>query len=379
MIRKLNFLLIIIFISAALTGCWDFEDANKKSFILSVGIDKVDDNTEFTGEATAFVFSKGGKDTQSQQSQQSFFQYSGIGKDFESARINVDQEVTHNFYLGETRTVIFGSECAKDEIASYISRIDNLYDYRKTLIIAVSREPAKEILSNPSNRNIGTGFYVENNIKILTKNSQAIYTDFKDMLPYKRIEGTGFLLPYIGIDRGTIRYLGVAVMKNYKMADTIKINDMDGIILLLNKKPVLQENLSLEDNKNRVFLKAYMKSRKIKTDYKNDAAIINIDFNLDASLQYMYFPQKIDDDTKMELQSEISQKIKNDILKVIDKSQNEFACDVFYFAKYFRAQHPKIFKTINWQDKYINAKINVNVKTKIINTNLKDTTAKSSQ
>lgn len=379
MIKKLDFLLMIIFIFTILTGCWDFEDANKKSFILSVGIDKVAENTEITGEATVFAFSKSGKEAQSQQSQQSFFQYSGIGKDFESARMNIDQEVTHNFYLGETRAVIFGSECVKDEIASYLSRIDNLYDYRKTLIIVVSRESAKEILSQPANRNIGTGFYIENNIKILTKNSSAIYTNLKDIVPYKRIEGTGFFLPYIGIEKGTIRYLGVAVMKNYKMVDIIKITDMDGLILLLNKKPVLQENLSIEDNKNRAIFKVYVKNRKIKTDYKNNMPVINIDFDIDASLQYLYFLHPINDDMEMELQNEISEKVKNDILKVINKSQNEFACDVFDFAKYFRAQNPKIFKAINWKDKYIKAAINVNVKTKIINSNLKDTMAKSSQ
>lgn len=380
MIKRFSlFLTVIIFTFTALTGCWDFEDANKKSFILSIGIDEADNKIDITGEATAFVLSKGGKEAQSQQSQQSFFLYSGTGMDFESARMNINQELTYNFYLGEARVVVFGSECAKHEIASYLSRIDNLYDYRKSLLAVVSREPAKEMLSLPVNKNIGAGFYIENNIKILTKNSVAIYTKFADMLPYNRIEGAGFFLPYMGIEKGSIRYLGLAAINNFKMVDTVKVEDTDGILLLLNTKPVLIQDLTFEDNKNKAVFKTYVKKRNIKTDYKDNTVIINIDFDLDASLQYLYFMEPVNNNLKTELQNEISEKVKNDIIKIISRSQNELSCDTFYFYKYFRAQNPKVFKTINWQDKYVNAKVNVSVKTKIIDTNLKDTIAKSSK
>lgn len=377
MIKRFSGLLAIVLIITTLTGCWDFEDANKKSFMVSVGVDKVNDNVEITGEATAFVSTRGAKEAQSQQTQQSFFQYSGIGKDFETARLNIDQEVTHSFFLGETRTVIFGRSCAEDEIASYLSRIDNLYDYRKNLLIVISREPAKEILSFRINRNIGIGFYIENNIKTLTRNSGAIYTNLKDILPYKRIEGTGFFLPYIGIEKGSIRYLGLGVIKNYKLVDFIKIEDSDGILFLLNKKPVISEDIPLEDNKNKAVFKVYVKKRKIVTDYKENKVIINVYLNVDASLQYLYYMEPVSDDYKKELQIEISKKIKDDILKNINQSQNEYVCDAFGFFKYFRAQNPKIYKSLNWQDSYVKANVNVNINTKIINTNLKDTTAKN--
>ena len=231
MIKKFNIILMILIVISTFTGCWDSEDVNKKSFILSAGVDKVDDNVEVTGEATDFVASTGGKEAQSQQQQQSLFQYSGIGKDAESARLNIDQEVTHSFFLGETRVVVFGKSYAEDGILSYLNRIDSTYDYRKTLIIVVSREPAKEILSYPGKRNLSTGFYIEDSIKILTKNSTAIYTSTKDMLFFRNNKGVGFFIPYIGIEKESIRYLGLGVIKNFKLVDIIKLQDTEWNII----------------------------------------------------------------------------------------------------------------------------------------------------
>ncbi|MBZ9686751.1 Ger(x)C family spore germination protein [Clostridium estertheticum] len=377
MIKKFSILLIILMTIITLAGCWDFEDANKKSFILSVGVDKIDENVEITGEATAFVALRGGGEAQAQRSPQSFFQYSGIGNDIESARANIEQEVTQTFFLGETRVVVFGKSYAENGIASYLSRIDSTYDYRKNLIVVISREPAKKILSYPGNRKLGTGFYIEDNIKILTKNSAAIYTKIMDMISYKNIEGVGFFIPYIGIEKEGIRYLGLGVMKNFKLVDFIKVKDTTGILYLLNEKPILTESISLNDNKNKSIFKVFAKKRNIKTDYKNDKVIINIDLNLDASLQYQYDMKPISDENKKELQNKISENVKKDILENIDRSQNDYACDTFGFMNYFRAQNPKIYKTINWKHKYTSAEVNVNINTKIINTNLKDTKAKS--
>ncbi len=375
MIKKFSRLLIILMFITTLTGCWDFTDANKKSFILSVGIDKVDDNVELIGESTAFISAVPEKQPQIKQG---FFQYSGIGKDIESARLHVNQEVTHDFFLGETSVVIFGKSYAENGIGSYLRRIDDLYDYRKSVMLVVSMEPAKEILNYPSNRNISTGFYIEDNIKLLTKSGTAIYTPIKDMLFYKNIEGVGFFIPYIGIEKEGIRYLGLGVMKDFKLIDFIKIKDTPGILYLLNEKPMLTEDISLNnDDKNKSIFKVYVKKRTIKTDYKDDRVVINIDLNLDASLQYQYYMNPISDENKKKLQNKLSEKAKKDILKNIHMSQNNYACDTFGFVKYFRAQNPKIYKTINWQDKYTRAEVNVNIDTKIINTNLKDPNAKS--
>lgn len=375
MIKKFKIILMILIVISTFTGCWDSEDVNKKSFILSTGVDKVEDNVEGTGESTEFVGFTGEKGPQSQQ--QNIFHYSGIGKDAESARLNIEQESNHSYYLGETRVVVFGKSYAEDGILSYLNRIDSTYDYRKTLLIVVSREPAKQILSYQSKRSLSTGSFIEDSIKISTKNSTAIYTNTKDMLFFRNNKGVGFFIPYIGIENGSIRYLGLGVIKNFKLVDIIKFQDTDGILYLLNEKPVLEEVISLKDDKNKYIFKVAVKKRNVTTDYSDQKVIINIDLNLSTSLKYQYKMEPISKQLNKELENKISEKVKKDIVDIINKSQNAYGCDTFEFIKYFRAQNPKIYKKIKWEDKYTSAEVNVNVKTKIINTGLKDSNAKS--
>ena len=143
------------------------------------------------------------------------------------------------------------------------------------------------------------------------------------------------------------------------------------------KNLILTENISLKDDKKKYIFKVSVKKRNITTDYRDQKVIINIDLNLSTSLQYQYKMEPISKQLNKELENKISEKVKKDIVDIINKSQNDYGCDTFEFIKYFRAQNPKIYKKINWEDKYTSAEVNVNVKTKIINTGLKDSNAKS--
>ncbi|WP_078696752.1 Ger(x)C family spore germination C-terminal domain-containing protein [Caloramator quimbayensis] len=84
----------------------------------------------------------------------------------------------------------------------------------------------------------------------------------------------------------------------------------------------------------------------------------------------------IAEDYKSNIESEISQRLKEDIKNIILKSQSEFNTDFFNFYKYFRAQHPYIFKTLDWNEEYKNAEINLNVETRIERLGIIDMNAK---
>jgi len=65
--------------------------------------------------------------------------------------------------------------------------------------------------------------------------------------------------------------------------------------------------------------------------------------------------------------------IKDSILK----SQKDYECDIFQFARHFQIQHPKIFEKIEWVNEYPKALINVSVNTKITSLGFLDPNAKS--
>lgn len=371
MIKKITKLLIILTLPLLLTGCWDYEDLNKKCIVVSIGVDKIKDNYQFSGEI-AKVHTAPENATGEAQST-NVYNLLSYGKTLEEARLNYDAINPYPTFLGATSVVIFGSNFAKAGIEPYINRVDHLYDYKKTVLACVSREPLIDLFKVKVDKDFSVGFLIENILNHSKNQGEALYPNISDLVSTIHFGKTGYLLPYIGIERKTIKYLGLAIMKNSQLIATLPIKDTDGILYILAKKPFLAETITSKNNKKNILsFRTLVKKRTIKTDYKDDNIIINIDLDLNAELRYQYYSEKISDTNIAYLEKKISDKVKNDILTIIEKSQKDYKCDIFQFAKHFRAQHFTKFNNIDWEEKFPDASINVQVKSTITNLNLLD-------
>ncbi|TCO77448.1 Ger(x)C family spore germination protein [Marinisporobacter balticus] len=374
MIRKCSKLLIIFIFSLTLTSCWDYEDIDKKSIAISIGVDQVADKVQFSSEITKLIPSQG--DTEKAQTANVYNTVS-YGKNFEDARIHYDAINPFPVFLGVTRVVIFGTDYAKKGIESYFNRIGSIYDYRKTLLPVVSREKPTELFDIKVEKDISVGFLIENTINSLANSGKTLYPNVGEVLSNIALDEVGYVMPYVGIEHGHIVYLGFAVMKDSKLVGVIDLVDTDGVLYLLAEKPILVEAIPDPKKEENVYsFRTAIKKRKIKTNYMNKKVVINIDLDLNAALRYQYYTQPVSDKKIKKLEEMISEKVKEDMRNIIKRSQKEFQCDIFQFAKYFRAQYPNIYKKIKWEDAFKDANVNVTVKTKIINKNLADPNAK---
>jgi spore germination protein KC len=133
------------------------------------------------------------------------------------------------------------------------------------------------------------------------------------------------------------------------------------------------------DDKNiLVSTKNSLKQRKIKTDYKNNRVNIYIDLKLNSQLQYLYEFKPVSKDDIKNLEEMISDEIKKNVLSALELSKNQFKCDVFGFARYFKGDSAEEYKQMKWEEEYPYINFHVNVKTTITNTNLLDVKAKKS-
>ncbi|WP_432405212.1 Ger(x)C family spore germination protein [Wukongibacter sp. M2B1] len=377
MIKRPNKLLII-FLALFLTGCWDYQDINERSISFSTGVDIVNNNFEFSGEIVKLLSSSKADEQKSQS--QGVYTFLSHGKDFEQARLDFEKQNSFPLFLGASKTVIFGEKFAKEGIEPYVNRIDKFYDFRKTLLPVVSRETPKELFKIKVEESISVGFLIDDIISNLKEKKMTVYSDIGEILSDTTLEGIGYMLPYVGTEYGSIKYLGLAVMKNSRLVGIIDMEDTDGILYLLADKPVLTESLfSAEEKNNKYSLRTAVKKRRIKTYYKDGRVSIKVDLNIKAEMRYQYYLKPISDGEIKKIEDKVSKKIKNDILNIFKRSQDEFKCDIFHFLKYFRADHPKIYKQIKWEDAYPEANIEVNIKTKIINLGLMDPNAKKKE
>ncbi|PAB55666.1 Ger(x)C family spore germination protein [Anaeromicrobium sediminis] len=368
MIRKLGKLLIIG-MCVLLTSCWDSRDINKKAITLSVGVDYVKDNIQFSGEIANITSSKDSEKAEGSN----VYKMAGSGENFEEARKSNDSLKSFPGFLGAVRVVVFAKNYAKEGIEPYLNRINHLYDYRKTVLTVVSREPTRELFNIKVEKDISVGLLIENIIEHVVGKGEGLYPVAGELLSDIELGTVGYLLPYIGIEEDSIKYLGLVVMKNSKLISIIDIKNTGGIMYILAEEPKIVQVINRSQNgKNNISFRTFVKKRNIEADYVDGKVTINIDLDLKAQLRYQYFMEPISDKYIKKLEDIISEKAKNDIESIIKKAQSEFQCDIFGFARHFRAKRPKIYKKINWQEAFTKANVNVNVKTKIINKSLTD-------
>lgn len=358
---------IILSLMILFTSCWDYRDINQRTIELSIGVDLVDDEIEFSGEFARLISES--KSATGSAEISGVYRLSERGKTFEETRAEYDSKINYPDFSAAARVVIFGENFAKSGIESYLNRVLYLPTSRNSMLITVSKETPKKLLERKFNNDISIGNSIENMIRYLTDEGACIYTTILDIHSHILIREMGFVLPIIEYKGDSLALHGFAVMKDAKMIGEIDLKESKGVIYLKAKKPSYKSLITVEGDENRYSLTGDMK-RKIKTDYKNGRIIIKIDIDAGAKLMYQYINTIISNKTLDQIEEIAKKEIKKDIMDAIEKSQKEFETDYLEFLRYFRAQNPEAYKKVNWKDEYPNAEVNVNVDFKLLNQNL---------
>lgn len=371
---KMIFIVLILF---NLCSCYDYLDIDKKTIITAVGVDKIEDKYKFIAEYPQIRSVKLSENNVSNIKGKETALISGSGKNFDEARKDIDNKLPFPAFLGAVKAVILSKDIAKDDIMPYLNRINNIYDYRKTVLIVLSREPAEDILNLKPKNDASIGFMIDNLINQLSSSGYAKYVTSGEIIQNLNSEYSCGFLPYIGIEDNSVKYIGIAVFKKGKYVGYININECQAVNYIISKKPKGVITIkSMKNNKNIISIESSLSKKSIKTKYENRKIVIDINLKLKSQLLYEYYIEPIDEKFKQTLEKEISNEIKKQLLCAIKKSQEDFNADFFNFYKYFRTQNFKTFKEINYDEEYKNAIINVNVENKIIGLGLIDVNAK---
>lgn len=376
MISRYNKILCLMIVPIFLTGCWDYMDINKRSIDLSIGVDEVDNKLEFTGEIAKLQSSSSGSKVISQITD--VYKYKSLGMYFEGSRGEYDAKNPGPDFSGAVRAIVFSKKYAeKTGMQSYINRLYYVIGFRNAVLVTVSKEPTNEFFNGKVKNDICIGYSIEDTIRNLEANGGALYKTVQGILSDIQLGDIGYLTPYITRDKDTIEYLGFAAMKDSKLVGTIKREESNGFLFILSKKPVSMSVIPKPgDEKRLLAIRTTLGRRSIKTSCIDKKINIYIDLKLDSQLQYGYSIAPLSKNDIKKLEDTISNSIKENINSAIKRSQKDFKCDVFGFARDFKAENPEYYREINWKEEYPKAVFNVNVETTIKNTNLMDPNGK---
>lgn len=377
MVKRYNKTIIMLLLTLFLTGCWDYRDINRRSINLSIGVDDVENQLEFTGEIAKLTASN----TQGRSMLQvvDVYKYRSLGKHFEESNADYNVKIPLQDFSGAVRVIAFSKKYAeKKGIESYINRAYFTIWLRNSVPVVICKEPAKELFTGRIENDMFIGYGIEDTIRYLDETGVTLHKTVQDIQTDIQFGDIGLLLPYITKeDNKNIKYLGFAAMKDSKLISIIDYKESTGFLYLVAKKTTVERVIPHpQDEKNLVSVKPVLGKRTIRTKYEDNKINIYVDLKLNAQIQYEYDIEPLSKAEIKKIEDTVSNMTKEEVMHAIKRSQNEMQCDVFGFAKYFKAEHPIEYKKMNWKEEYPKANFHVNVKTTIKNTTILDPNGK---
>lgn len=375
MIKKYNKLACILLLSIFLTGCWDYEDIDKRTITISSGLDILNNEIELTGENVKLGVAASGEGSSNKITET--YKYKAVGKTFEDTRKNRDiQYPATSFDQTAIAFVISKRYAEQIGIESYINRIYFGPGLRSSIHVSIAKDSMDELFNKKVNNAVSIGYGIEQTLRYLDKEGKTELKSVQEIQSDINFGSLGYLLPYLTVENNTVKLLGSAVIVDSKLAYIIKQDEIGGFLLLLSKKAGDTRAIpSPNDDKNLLSIKSDLKKRSIRTSYGDNKINIYIDLKLKSEMQYQYHIEPFSNEDKKKIEGIIESIIKENVLSAISRSQNEFKSDVFGFARYFKAENPKVYKTIDWKEEYTKAVFHVSVSTTIIDTGSLDSNA----
>ncbi len=365
-LNKFILYLIIIGSPFGLTGCWDAVDVDDQNIVLVVGIDYEKDNVKDTDQYT-FYTNMANFAASPKEGPIEIALIKGSGEDFLKARDALNRFSDNQIFLGSTRIVLLSQGMARKGIQEYAGRMRSDFEYRKTLEFITTKDELDRIFELKPKNSIDIGYEIERIIFNMKKNGTTIETDAGKVIQYIAAQQCGFLLHSVGIEEGSIEVNGYSIFKDSKEIGFIKAEDREGVVYLLNRKePRFGYTLHYEDTDISVTT-VNRKDKKITHVYedKDQEMTINIEMEMEGEVSYTSKPLSIDNSIKKNLEKQLNEIVKKDIVDTIQKSQ-ELECDYLEFYKYFRMQYPTEFKNMDWEKVYSKANVQVTINSKIV-------------
>lgn len=403
--KMIALLLILIFLPAIVTGCYDKREVDDMAYVIAIGFDKgVTDKLRLTLQMISLKEEGGGNGSSKGSAE-------GGGEGNETTVITVDCPgpavglnmlnivTSRQLNLMHAKLLVFSDEIAKsDEFAKYVTAMARYREIRRSMGFIITRGKAedfikenKTLLSKHSAKAVQlimyqanyTGFFPRvrlfnfyNEIKSTMEQPVAILADINT---FKKIEepgqgeqqeptGGGEYLAGEVPRRGGLRreYFGGAVFHGARMVGEITGSEVRvrGMVTNEFKRGFFDVQDPLNPESVVSFDVRPARKPKIKVNLRGDTPEINVKIRLEGDI--LSIPSGVhyeDPKLKPVLEQAFEQEIKNQIDSLITKAQNEFHSDIFKFGCSAVYHFPTIedWESYAWHKKFPEAKINTEV------------------
>lgn len=379
-LKRLIPILLLVFL---LTGCWDKVEIDRRSFVLTLGIDAgeeiskvkdlkklkpdepfTDNNMRVLNVTYAFPdISQLGPEKGGAAEHKSINLDSYSMEDaFSKATSRSSREIS----FGHSKLILFGTglfgypEVAK-EVLDYLQRQPAVN--RNTLVVIGEGKVEDYIKAKPeTEKNIQE--YINGLVENSDRNSSIIPLDLNGF--FQSLSETGnAIMPLLSKEKDNkgLQLLGSGIIKNYEFKGTLSPTETANVKMIRGelkggKKVIYKEGHPIDFEIDGM-------ERKIKVTGEEDKLVFNVDINLEGEIKGYYLKEEIYSENILEeIESNFNKALKEEMETTVKMIQSKYGVDVFELNNYVQRYNPKTWNKVkgNWEEAFINSIVKVDIK-----------------
>ncbi|KAA9014921.1 Ger(x)C family spore germination protein [Niallia endozanthoxylica] len=374
-------LIIFLFISIFLSGCWSRRELNELAIAVALGIDKTDDGLLLTVQ----IINPSELAGQVRSGRTEVISMKQTGDTLLEAGRMLSVESPRRIYLAHLRQIIFGEEFAKEGIAKTLDFLSRHHEMRTDFFITVAKgSTASDILNVqtalepiPANKLFGA---LENSETVWSRTKTVQLDELISSITSKGKEPvlTG-IYAYGDVKTGSkfsnvqdvspeseLKIDQIAVFKKDKLIGWLNSDESKGFNYITDNIKSSIVNIPCEGGK--ISIGTIRSKTDVKGKMKNGKPQIDIHINSEGNIGDV---QCSVDLSKLETIKAIEEKYKNQIeekmKKVIHRAQKDFQSDIFGFGEAIHRAEPKAWKRLEptWEQEFENLEVSIHVKADI--------------
>jgi spore germination protein KC len=380
-------MLFILIILLTLTGCWNRRELNDLAITEMIGFDKKGDQYEISAQVVnpGEVATKKGGGSKGAP----VVTYSETGNTiFETFR-KITARSPRNLYFSHLRVLVISEQLAREGIGKTIDFISRYHQFRTDFFIVVTKgESAKKILEiyTPP-LEIIPGNNIHRALDVSSKyqagsGKVTLDTLISDIISGKKqpvVAGIEVAGDKEREEMGTKENVDKIKPISHLLSVGLAVFKKDKLVGWLNEEESKSYNFIRDKVKNTVLdiscpkggklvVEIIRSKSKVKGNIINGKPEVNVELRLEANVADVECEIDLTKTkTIYELEKSSEKKLKDDLLRAINKAQKKYKADIFGFGEAIHCSSPKEWKKIkkSWDQEFVNVPVNVKVDVKI--------------
>ncbi|WP_106765793.1 Ger(x)C family spore germination protein [Paenibacillus faecalis] len=369
--RLFRCILLTLFVSVSLTGCWDREYLKDISLAYTVAFDRKDDGKLL--ETVEIIIP-----AETEQAATTNEIHTSEGQSVRDASNEMRNRVRGNMRLTKNGLQLLGRPLAEHGLYSVLD-----VNFRDPSIptsdvrLIVTEDEATKILNQKMVGTVKIGEFLTHKIKSLERMSIFYPSETMDKV-FRSLKDPGqdFALPYIGLEGKEIVAKGVALFHEQRLTSSLDTDQSIMLVLLRGRHGEnARFNRKLEigspDHLNGMISFNVGKKelvRKFKVHVaKNGDVHVELNLKLQAIVEEFTQDKKLNENNLGRVNEKLSEMLTAEAEEVVRKLQ-QANCDIFGVGRKLIAYHNDVWKTKDWNKDYQKVQFHTKVNVEIVDT-----------